>query len=245
MIVRRGRDTAPRPVGPSRLFAWAGRTRYYFPSTGAAAVSPGFDTGYEDTSIATRLRTVTTKISSAMTTVDFTDLDTTDRDVLFRQYVGDPLVAQTINAQDVRLQMRGIETLGINNMFLTWVLKIVSNDGSTVRGILVAIRRDGTELDTVLTNRGDLATIASLAILDGDRPVIEIGTGGIPTVSVHSSSLRIGDADATDLPEDDTTTADNNPWLEFQQILQFQVEILQSSSSPWQNRGQFAPLLAQ
>lgn len=221
-----------------------GGTRFYLPSAGAAAVSPGFDAGWEDTSIATRLKTVTTKIASALTTVNFTDVDTTDRDILFRQYVGDPLVAQTINAQNVRLQMRASETLATNDMFLTWVLKIVSNDGTTVRGVLVAIRRDGTELDTVLTNRGDLATIASLAILDGDRPVVELGTGGLP-LTVHSSSLRIGDADAADLPEDDTTTADNNPWLEFQQVLVFMDTILQSSSSPWPQRGQFAPLLAQ
>lgn len=241
-IIRRGRETAPRPVGPSRLFAWAGQTRFYFPSTGAAAVSPSFETGWEDTSIATRLKTVTTKIASAMTTVAFSDLDITDRDVLFRQYVGDPLIAQTINAQTLRMQIRGLETLSTNNMFVTWVVKIVSNDGTTVRGILVAITRDDVEVDaTTLTNRSLTATISSLEILDGDRLVVEIGTGGDPT-TVHDSSLRIGDADATDLLEDDTTTADNNPWLEFQQALIFQVN---PPLFPWPQRGQVAVLLAQ
>lgn len=210
----------------AQIFVGRG-TRYYFPSTGAAAVSPGYEAGWEDVSIATRRKAVTTKISSAMTTVAFSDLSIADRDILFGQWVGDPLAAQTIGGQSIRLQMRGIETLATNNMFLTWVVKFVSNDGSTVRGVSVAIQRDGTELDTVLTNRGDVADIASLDLLDGDRPVFELGTGGVP-VAVHDSSLRIGDADATDLPEDDTTTADNNPWLEFQQPLVFQSAVVVS-----------------
>lgn len=201
----------------------AARTRFYFPSTGAGAVSPAFDAGWEDVSIVTRLKTVTTKIASAMTTVAFSDLLATDEDILFRQWVSDPLVAQTIIGQTLTMQMRAIETLATNNMFVTWVVKVVSNDGGTVRGTLVAITRDNVEVDAAtLTNRSLVLATNALAILDGDRLVFEIGTGGVATVS-HDSSLRIGDADATDLPVNDTTTTDNSPWLEFQQVLVFQA----------------------
>lgn len=218
----------PRPalgvqVQPRRPRIFAGRgTRFYFPSTGAADVSPAFDAAYEDTSIASRLKAVTTKIASAMTTVSFTDVSTADNDILFRQYVSAPLTAQTIGGQTLRVQLRVVETLTTNNMFLSWGVRLVSNDGGTVRGTLVAVHRDGTESDTTLTNRGDTANISSIDAVAGDRLVFEIGLGGVP-VAVHDCSIRIGDADATDLPEDDTTTADNNPWIEFQQTLTFQT----------------------
>lgn len=155
-----------------------------------------------------------------MTTVSFADLNTTDRDILFRQWVSGPLSVQTIVAQSITLQMRGSELSLTNNLFLTWVVKLMSNDGLTERGILVAIRRDGTELDTALVNRGDVATSISITSIDGDRLVFEIGVGGLPLIS-HDSSLRIGDVDAADLPRDDTAIADNNPWIEFQQFLLF------------------------
>ena len=245
-MARIGRSFPVPFAVPRPLAAFGGITLFYLPSTGAAAVSPAFDAAYEDTSIAARLKTVTTKISSAMTTVSFSDISTANNDILFRQWVSDPLEAQTIDAQTLSIQIRASETSTTNNMFLSWGVRLVSNDGDTVRATLVAVQRDGTEADTTLTNRGDTAAISSQSVTTGDRLVFEVGLGGTP-IAMHDSSLRIGDADATDLPLDDTTTADNNPWILFQQTLAFQSVVadfvLQSSSSSWPNRGQFGPLL--
>lgn len=200
-------------------------TRFYLPSTGAAAVSPAFDVGWEDTSIASRLATVTTRINSVMTTVSFTDLDGTDRDILFRQWVSARLDgAFAVPADLVFLQMRGLETLATQDMFLTWSVKVVSEDGLTVRGTVLAIRRDGAELDTVLTNRSDIVAGASVSALNGDRFVFEIGTGGDPLVS-HDSDLSIGDDSSTDLPQDDIATAADNPWIELPGRYAFQAEV--------------------
>ena len=165
-----------------------------------------------------------------MTTVSFTDADGTDRDILFRQYVSDPLVVQTIPGQTIRLQVRGRETLATQDMFLTWSVKVVSEDGGTVRGTLASIRRDGTELDTVLTNRGDSAPADSITLQSRDRLVFEIGTGGDPLVS-HDTDLSIGDDNATDLPQNDTETSAFNPWIELGATLTFDVPTAQLAAA--------------
>lgn len=159
---------------------------------------------------------VTTKISSAMTQQTFADSDSTNKDILFRQYISDPIAAQTLTAQAVKLQIRGSETSTNNNLFLSWVLRVLSNDGTVVRGTMVAINRGATELATSLTNRADSATSTQVVAESGDRLVLEVGTGGDPTAgSDHSGSISIGDDSGTDLPEDETTTAANNPWMEY------------------------------
>ena len=193
-------------------------TRLYFPSSGNAPASPAFNAGWEDTTAASRLKCVTTRISSAMTTVSFLDANRTDRDILFRQYVSDPLAAQTILAQTVKIQMRVRETHADNNMFLAWAVYVFSYDGAVLRGTVVALNRDATESTTTLTNRGDTATSTQVITQYGDRIVIEIGMGGNPhdfLGNAHDSDISIGDNSATDLPEDSTSTTANNAWLEF------------------------------
>lgn len=209
-------------------------TRFYLPSTGAAPISPDYSSGWEDTTQASRLKLVTTKISSAMTTATFLDSNATDRDCLVRQWVSAPLAAQTISAQTIELQMRcgQVSSAGGGNNFLTWLVKVVAPDGTTVRGYIVGSsgnpRRDDTEMAFAnptppLTNRRDTLTTTSVAVTAGDYLVIEIGTGGDPGIgSDHDVWLRIGDADASDLPEDDTDTTDKNPWVEFPNDITFQ-----------------------
>lgn len=204
-------------------------TRFYLPSTGEASCSPAFDAGWEDTSIAERRAAVTSKINSAMTSVEFTDNDSTDRDILFAQYVSSPLAAQTIYAQTTRIRIRGLQSQSSNNLFLAWGMRVVSNDGSVVRGTLVPIRRDNNTLSsTTLTNRADGYTCPSLAIQSGDRIVIEVGVGGDPTEGyTHGSTLSFGDDSDTDLPNTDGETSPYNPWVEFSQTLLFQQQVIQ------------------
>jgi hypothetical protein len=54
---------------------------------------------------------------------------------------------------------------------------------------------------------------------------MEVGLGGDPDAdSNHESWISIGDDSGTDLPEDDTTTAANNPWVEFANAITFQTD---------------------
>lgn len=201
-------------------------TRIYLPSSGAAAISPAFHGDWEDTSIGARLAGVTAPVSSAMSTVEFLDSgpgSLSNKDVLFRQYVVGPVSAQTIAAQTVKWQIRAQEGNSVNNMFTAIVIRAFASNGTTLRGTLLALTRDNTEMATAaLTNRAFSATTTAVAVSDGDYLVIEIGAGGTPSGGGsgsfgqgHDSRLRIGDAAASDLAEDDSSTTDDNPWIEF------------------------------
>lgn len=211
--------------------------RLYLPSSGAAAVSPAFSGSWSNTASGDRLACVTARISSAFTdkTVN-TIAGTTEAFVAVRMYVGPPMVAQTITGT-IKGQVRGQESATAVNGTLAVHIRVVSNDGSTVRGTLLAVSASDTgstpfEFDpTGLTNRkfrdvseNAALSLSSLAVLDGDRPVIEIGFRQIPGSSSTSRSvtLNFGDNSGTDLPEDDTTTAANNPWIEFSNAPLFQ-----------------------
>lgn len=210
-------------------------TRFYLPSSGAAAVSPTLSTQWEDTSIGTSpLRCVTTKTNSAMTTRSFADANATLRDIFFQQYVSDPIEAQTIANQTIKWQILAKERAASCNMALCLVIRVFDITGQTVRTGGLSVSRAATEFDaTTLTNRALSDTFVNVTALDGDRIVIEIGAFGDPGGgSDHDSDLRIGDADATDLPEDETATTDNNPWIEFPNTLTFWIPNKWSSVYP-------------
>jgi hypothetical protein len=161
-----------------------------------------------------------------MTTISNTTYyGSTNKDILKQQWVSDPILAQTISAQTVSAQMRAREDDSENSLFLAVGIRVVSNDGSTVRGTVLAVTRGGTQLAvhaSTLTNRQVSATSTSVTAQDGDRIVIEIGAGGDPTVSTtHNFALRIGDNAASDLATGNSGTTDNNPWVEFANTITF------------------------
>lgn len=209
-------------IGTVRLLQVLGaRTRFYLPSTGAAAVSPAFDAAWEETGNADRLKMATTKIASAMTDKSITTLITAG-DALCRQYVSDGLAAQTINSY-VKLYARTSETLGTVDALSRIVLKVVSSDGSTVRGTLLSFGdfSTGTEWNTSLRNKtfADGDTPSSVVAQAGDRLVLEIGFNHAAVIS--SAAINFGDNSSTDLLENETSTSADNPWLEIGQTLTF------------------------
>lgn len=202
-------------------------TRFYMPSSGAAAVSPAFDGGW-DTTPNDRLKMVTTKISSSMT--DLTtdeELSVLGTKLGWRQYVSDPIPAQTVQGT-VKGQIRVAEGDAAQNFDqVALVIKVVSNDGGTVRGTLLSIgghvAANEFTVNTTKTNRkiADGDSLSSVAASANDRIVIEIGCIDSSFASLGADSLyaSFGDDSGTDLPEDETTTAANNPWIEFSQTL--------------------------
>lgn len=202
--------------------------RFYFPNSGAADVSPTFGSGWNGTSGADRIKCVTTRIGSAMANKTFTTLaGTTGTFILSRQYVSAPLDGGTLSGT-IKGQVRAAS--GAADSTLAVSVFVVSNDGSTVRGVAVApaaseLTTQPPEFvgSTTGTNRrmrdasdNFLIALTSVTVQAGDRLVIEIGVrevdgGGINGVLVY------GDDNASDLPEaeDNTTTTALNPWIEF------------------------------
>ena len=201
-------------------------TRFYLPGTAAATpISPTPDAAWEDTSILARAMTSTATIADPMATVAFDDADVSDRDILFRQWISEPLTAgQTITgSQAIKAQARGIEVDSLNNLFLAVGIRILN--GTTVQKTVLPVTRDNTELAQIqLTNRRFTATsaVTNYTTVEGDRFVIEVGVGGDPDIGrSHDSSIRFGDAAASDLAENDTSTTDDNPWIELTDTLTF------------------------
>jgi hypothetical protein len=199
-------------------------TRFYLPATATiTGISPTVDAAWDNTSILARCKTDIAVQSDPMATVSFLDEDASDHDIVFRQYITKPLTpGQTITgSQAIKAQVRVSEVALTNDMLLTLGIRIIAGDGSTVRKTVLAVTRDGTEAATSLTNRQFTATSAATnyTVVSGDRLVIEIGMGGVPSLFGHDSNMRLGDAAASDLPEDDTDTTDLRAWVQLNDTL--------------------------
>ena len=201
-------------------------TRFYLPSTTVTPpISPGFNAGWDETSDADRRSMFTTKQSTAFTDKSITTALSVGQ-TLFRQYISIPLAAQILSSP-VYIYVRAMETLGTLNAVSQIVLKVVSADGSVVRGTLLDLGDfgGGTEFNTSLRNKsfadGDVPT--SVTTLDGDYLVLEIGISHAAVIDV--SAINFGDTSDTDLPEDETTTSADNPFLVLGQTVLFQDPI--------------------
>jgi hypothetical protein len=213
-------------------------TRFYFPATGAAAVSPAFASGWELTGAAIRRPATTARGSSAFTTRQVAESSPSVVDVLWAQYVSAPLAAQTIGGT-IKGQFVAFESSLLADMRAQLVVKVVSNDGSVVRGTLLDFDAGGlwSEFETLGRNRAfprlgeGAATLANLAVLDGDRIVFELGYRAHNfSFFTRSGSVELGDSAASDLPENETEAGLLNPWIELSQSLAFQGEALQNAA---------------
>lgn len=205
-------------------------TRFYLPSTGAAAISPAFSTRWEDAAVG-RNAMVKTRINSAMTNrVTSTHPGTTsNQDYAARQYVYGPIAAQTITGT-IKGRIRALESSTSANVRAYMVLRIVDS-GGTERAELffgpdsTLTGNPTSEFAASLTSRrfpwntnvailtGTLTSGSSLA---GDYLVAEFG-GRFHNASLsgRTCTLNFGDDSATDLAEDEATTAAHNPWIEL------------------------------
>lgn len=208
------------------------------PASGPTAVAPAFDSGWESTGGADRLRMHTAKQSTALATKTASIPGFTASDALVRQYVSDPLNAGSISGT-VKAIIQAKEGSASLDQRAQLVIRVVSNDGATVRGTLLAMDTGALANEfsaTALTNRrfpkgSSGATLSAVSAQAGDRIVVEVGYR--QHASLFSSfyavlfgygwgQLRFGDTGA-DLAENETDTGAGSPWLEFSQTLSFQA----------------------
>lgn len=152
-------------------------------------------------------------------------------DVLLLQFTSQPLAAQTI-AGYVKGIIRAREDTAGADFRAQMCIRVVSSDGSVVRGTLLAHDESAlaSEFNTVLTNRkfplgwvDPGATLTSVAVQLGDRIVVEAGFRAHNTSSSYFAGyLESGDVAAQDCAENETDQLQYNPWIEFSQTLLFQ-----------------------
>src|SRR5574337_470158 len=169
-------------------------TRFYLPSTGAAAVSPAYG-GWGETASADRRKMVSAKISSAMTNKSGSAI-LVNKTSLVRQFVSNPLAAQTISGT-VKSYIRGLHAPSGTDICVSRLLiRVCSNDGTTFTGTLLSLSGYGgnnnwnTSLRNVDFADGDALT--SVTVNDGDRLVVEVG--GFLTIDTGDTvTLNFGD----------------------------------------------------
>jgi hypothetical protein len=195
-------------------------TRIYLPGTGPAPINPAFGTWTETTG-ADRIAGVATRIGSAMASKSQAHSATAANSTyLSRQYVFGPLAAQTIPVSTIKGTIRVSESGPNDNLnAMRLLVRVVSGDGSTYRTPVLYGPANGTvaEFSTSLRAKRlatDSAT-ASVVVSAGDYLVIEIGTTTTVGGTSPSDSISYGDDSATDLGDNETDTAANNPFVEI------------------------------
>jgi hypothetical protein len=208
-------------------------TRFYFPASTAADVTPAFDAGWHYAGEAVRRKLVNTKGASAITVGTQIGPWTTNNQALDRQYISDGMsaginftLATTMKAQ---LMCREYNN-GDNVTDFRVRIKIVSNDGSTVRCVLMnTLHQQSTEFINNATHRntqfsastplGTGVITGTYTTVAGDRLVVELGYGD-NTGATPEASAKWGE-NATDLPENQTQTTDGAGWIEFSNTITF------------------------
>jgi len=214
-------------------------TRFYIPTTGAPPVTPAawqFPTLCSGGTLTTQAVTVRINSSAVIKTHSF-GMAALNDSVGFFRVVSQALAAQTISGT-AKGQMRTLEDSATANAVLGFAVKIVKPDG-TDRAVLLGVTNSPNFTTTppefavsavTRTNRQLLdstsatpITLTSGTAQAGDFLVIEFGSVFQAGVSGTNRNLQLTTEDdsATDLPEDNTTTVANNPWIEFSANITF------------------------
>ena len=220
-------------------------TRFYLPSTGTTTFSTAFDSAWDDTSAVTTRPANTVKGTSAFVEVSDTEASGVNTwDVCLGRFVSEPLAAQTITGTVMGI-IRARENVTGVNARSQMVVRVVSGDGTTVRGTLLPQNTTTTNINewvitttaTAVRNArfpvgAGAATLTSVTAQDGDRIVIEVGGRAVntATTATFTLALRFGE-NATDAADNETGVTEAAPWVEFSNGLAFSSGLAAQSVS--------------
>ena len=215
---------------------WAA-TRMFFTVANSAPVAPSFDGAWDQTTGAVSRKLADTKGASAITagsTISITE-DQLAWQALDRQYVstrmaGGVLFTSVSTTVAMQLMMREFAgTDDVDKCILS--VRIVSEDGLTVRATLIGVGNYGPTLELInnatMRNKtcadGDLAQ-AIYVTVEGDRLVVEVGYQTDGAETTPQAAAKYGE-NSTDLPVNETQTTDGNGWVEFSNTITFVGEL--------------------
>jgi hypothetical protein len=181
-------------------------TRFYLPSSGTPPLSSlAKDSAWELETGLVRLPTVTEKSNTALATSTRTWPATTTQQWCWYQFQSEPLLTALswTTAEAVSMVIGKLaETTTSGDSHLVYSVRVVSNDGSTVRGTIGLYHATSTELALMASaaTRIHSARVTGATNFNsqvGDRIIIEIGLHGV-TPALEAIQMRIGDPTATD-----------------------------------------------
>jgi hypothetical protein len=201
-------------------------TRLYL-SARTDSRTPAADGSWEKATGFVRRTALTEPQGNAFANISIAAQGTSGNDTLLAQFISRPLSGAQSISGTFKGQMRFNETSTALDGRAQIVVRVLQSDMSTVRGTLYAgdTAALANEFSTVLTNRRNPRTagsaLSTVNAEDGDVIVIEVG-GRQHAASGASMVAQYGDAVASDLPEDESSTSTINPWVEFSGTLTFQ-----------------------
>ncbi len=211
-------------------------TRLYFSDAQAAAVSPAFAAGWEETDGAVWRKLLQAKEAGEALNLGTRLGWTAANDQADRGYVSDSMDAGNVftTAVTAKMQLATREFALADNSTSRIQITIVSQDGTTHR----------VSLFTIVSNRGPAteyisnASLRNKAFIDGDA----LDSTGLPYTTVAGDRLfvQIGHSDAAgstpeaqarygapsgtaDHGENETETTSLVPWVEFSNTITFQA----------------------
>lgn len=188
---------------------------------------------------------VTTRISSTMTSKSGVG-DAGQDQQLLRQYISAALGAQTLTGTVKGVVRMASNTANVGVAAPAISISKCSADGSTVTEIVAPTQASDATTSappatsgTTLTNRrfetppGNTFNIplGSTSISAGERLIVEVGYKDNTTNTGRFGTMSLGDDSSSDLPEDESTTTADNPWVEFSMDLSFSGG--GPTGSPW------------
>lgn len=229
-------------------------TRFYFPDTTAAEVTPVDNGAWIDTNEAVDRKLEREKTDTALaegTEIDWQTVTTGTERALDRRYVSEPIMAaQTISGY-AKMQLLAHRGASDRNERPCIEIYVVTEDGSTVRGTLLAIGKRGsaTDLNTSTYRNASWAiqgpaNLTPVAIQEGDRLVVAIGYEPIAALGLTCiGRAKYGDPVAlADLAENQVDTADAVGWIEFSGDIDFEGNTLTAAAGTFSLSGQAAVL---
>jgi len=205
-------------------------TRFYLPSSGTSpldslAVAGGWGGAGANF---LRLPTSITKSDTAGVNLIGRIPSAETYSLCHAQFISAPLAtAHDFTAEETASMVVSVqETSGSSNAFLAAVVRVVSGDGSTVRGTILDLRTDsgGVEWTTAYRTRiwGSLP-LAVVSASAGDRIVIELGAYCLlPTVYTSDLGMTLRDVVATaDFALTSNLSTLLCPWVELSPTLSF------------------------
>jgi hypothetical protein len=198
-------------------------SRFYLNATLAAPISPSFASGWESTTSAVRRMMGRPSLAvSTKTNLGLAETSTSGTfDRLIYQFVSEPLgLASTISGPLTGL-IRATESSTSADFRSQMVVKVVSGDGTTLRGTVIDFDASAlsNEWPTTSASRAFPVVTTVVTPVDaqaGDRIVVEVGYRAHNTSSTSfTGTLRaghtVGGTDFTATAQ----TADNNPWIDI------------------------------
>jgi hypothetical protein len=199
-------------------------TRFYLPASGTPPLSSlAVAADWEQSTGLVRLPTYTYKRNTALANSNRTWPSTSTQQWVWYQYQSDPLMLpySWTTSDTVSMVLGKLAETSLNgDTHLAYVIKVVSNDGTTVRGVIGLYHATSSEFPLtasaatrIHSARTNGASNFSSQI--GDRIIIELGTHGV-TPAAESIQFRVGDPTATsDFALTEALTTDLCSWVEL------------------------------